>query len=262
MNGILSFNTNNLQNYDPVTDTGIITNKINHTGLPDKTVSLYNIANASSSAIPFIDYPSKTITISGVIKAPSDTELDQQIDLFKSYFNGKDKDLDINFAGSTRRYIATVNSMGITRSGALLFAEFNVEFICTQPFGQDITATEMYDSTTTIAVFTETPTIAGTAPLQLPVFTITINALTGDGDYIQISNDKNSQEILIYGYNLSDGDVLIIDCAKRIVTLNDVLIDYTGVFLELETGTAEISYTDGFITRNIDVQAEYIKRYL
>lgn len=104
--------------------------------------------------------------------------------------------------------------------------------------------------------------IEGNAPTMLPIFTITINALTGEGDYLQISNGNNNQEILIYGQGLSAADVVIIDCDKREVLLNGAEIDYYGTFLSLDPGTASITYTDGFTTRDVDVAGEYVKRWL
>ena len=264
MDGNLSFNTNSLQTYTPATGTGIITNSINHASIPDKVAAMYQLANANSSAIPFIDYPSKAITIAGVIKGTGQADLDDRIDNFKGIFNGKNKDLDIAYSSTTRRYIATVNTLNISeRNGALDFVNFTVEFICTQPFGTDTTATEMFNvSAHTSAMYTTEPTIAGNAPTQLPIFTITINALTGDGDYMQISNDSNGQELLLYGYDFEAGDVVIINCAERTVTLNGTLIDYAGVFIELEPGAQPITYSDGFTTRSVDLQAEYNKLWL
>ena len=268
MNGDITFNSNDLQ-----TDN-IITNAIDHTNIPEKVANLYQVANANKSAIPGIDYPSKTITISGVIKGieqvvdgvvtqTAQNNLDTMIDTFKGYLNGKEKNLDINYGGSTRRYIATQNTVSITRSGNKVFAPFKVEFICTQPFGIDTTATVITNTVGhTSATLNMTPTIAGTAPYQLPVFTITLTALTGTGDYIMLSNSNNGQEMLIYGYGLKNGDVLVIDCVNRIVTLNGVLIDYNGVFLELEPGANALTYTDGFTTRTVTIYGEYYKRYL
>lgn len=264
MNGDLSYNSNDLQNYDPSTNVGIITNSIEHTNLPEKVMALYAMADADGSSIPAINYPSKRIVIGGVIKGSSQADLDSRIDTFKGYFNVKDKNLDIAYGASTRRYIATANTVSVVRQQNALFATFQIEFICTNPFGLDTSATDLWTtkSNFTSATFTETPTVGGNAPFQLPIFTITIDALTGDGDYVQISNDNNNQEILIYGLGLEAGDVIVIDCVERTVTVNDVEVDYYGTFLELEPGANSITYTDGFTTRTVDVAASYTKRWL
>lgn len=263
MTGSITFDSNSLQTFTPASNVGIITNGINHSSIPEKSMALYRVANANQSAIPYVDYPSKRITIKGVIKGSSASDLDDRIDTFKGYFIGKEKNLDINNGGATRRYIATANAVNVPeRDGALLFVPFTVEFICTYPFGVETSATEFIDETGyTSATLNSTPTIGGTAPSQMPVFTITINSLTGTGDYIQLSNDNNGQEILIYGQSLAASDVLVIDSVNRMVTLNGTEIDYDGVFLEFDPGAQSITYTDGFDTRDVDIQAEYYKRY-
>lgn len=264
MDGNLTFNSNNLQTFNPATGVGIVTNDINHTNLPDKVAQLFAKADANGSVIPAVNYPSKKITIAGVIAGSSQADLDNRIDTFKGYFNGKDKNLDIVYGSSTRRYIATVNGMSVTRQQNLLWATFDIEFICTNPFGIDTAPTNLFTAKTgfTSATFTETPTIGGNAPYQLPVFTITVNSLTGSGDYIQISNDNNNQELMLYGAGITAGDVIVVDSANRKVTINNNEVDYYGTFLELEPGANSLTFTDGFTTRNIDVSAQYVKRWL
>jgi hypothetical protein len=264
MNGNLTFNSNSLQTFDNTANTGILTNVIEHTNLPEKIAILYAKADADGSNIPAINYPSKKVNIAGMIKGSTQADLDSRIDTFKGYFNGKDKNLDITYGASTRRYIATANTISVIRQDKALFATFAIEFICTNPFGLDTTTTDLWTAKTgfTSATFTETPTVAGNAPYQLPVITITVNSFTGDGDYVQISNDNNGQEMIIYGQSIEAGDVIIIDAVERTVTIDGVEVDFYGTFLELEPGANSITYTDGFTTRNVDVAGVYTKRWL
>jgi adenylate cyclase class IV len=264
MNGDLTFNSIDLQTYNPSTDVGIITNVIDHTDGPDMLMGLYGLADADGSSIPAINYPSKPVALAGAIKGSSQADLDNRIDTFKGYFTGKDKNLDITYGSGTRRYIATAGVPKIQRKPRSFIAIFQVPIVCTNPFGLDTSTTDLWaiKNNFTSATFTETPTVGGNAPYQLPIFTITIDAFTGAGDYVQISNDNNNQEILIYGLGLEAGDVVVIDCVQRIVTVNGNEVDYYGTFLELEPGANSITYTDGFTTRTVDVAASYTKRWL
>lgn len=264
MNGELSFNSNDLQTYVASTNVGIITNSIEHTNIPDKQMALIPLADADGSSIPAINYPSRKITISGVIKGSSEANLDSRVDTFKGYFRGKDKNLDITYGSGTRRYIATANAVSVVRTQSSLYATFQIEFVCTTPFGLDTSTTNLWTTKTgfTSATFTETPTVGGNAPFQYPVITITLTALTGAGDYVQISNDNNGQELLIYGQGLANGDVIVIDCLNRSVTINGAEAGYYGTFLELEPGANSITYTDGFTTRTITISAVYTQRWL
>lgn len=263
MNGDLTFNTNDLQTYNTITRVGINTNKIEHTDIPDLLMSVFSKADANGSTIPNINYPTKKITIRGSIHGSSQADLDSRIDTFKGYFNGKDKNLDITYGASTRRYVATKNALSIEREDHALFARFVVEFICTQPFGVDTTATNIANQTAqTGATHTYTPTIAGSAPVQFPIITITINSVTEGGDYIMVSNDNNGQEMVLYDLDFAADDVIVIDAFERTVTRNGDDVDFLGTFLELEPGSNSITITDGFSARNIDILVEYYKRWL
>lgn len=263
MNGDITFNSNDLQTYDASTQVGIITNLLEPLDIPDKIAELYAIADANGSSIPAINYPSRRIPFGGAIKGSTIADLASRIDSFKGYFNGKDKNLDIGYAGTTRRYIATLNALSIKQIENTLFAKFTGEFICTKPFGVETSATSITNTLNhTSATLNMTPTIGGSAPYQYPLITITIDALTGTGDYIQITNDNNGQDMLVFGLGLTAGDVVEIDCFARTVKVNGDIVDYTGTFLELEPGANSLTYTDGFTTRTVDIVISYFKRYL
>lgn len=265
MNGNLVYNTNNLQTYDPATRTGINTNVIRHTDMPEATGDVVALANASDSAAPTNEYPNRIVALGGTIHGSSQSDLDSRVDAFKAIFVKRDKDLDIVYAGAIRRYrVIKVNAAGIERQDKALFATFNIELIC-KPFGTDTTPTIIADvAGHTAATYTIEETIGGTAPYQLPIISITINALTGTGDYIQVSNDQNGQEIILTGLELAAGDVIIINPTpgERSVTLNGTEVDYNGTFIELEPGERSITISDGFTTRSIDILIQYYKRYM
>lgn len=263
MNGALSYNSNSLQTYNPTTKVGIITNSIEHTNLPTKIADIFTKADANGSVIPAINYPSKAVTIAGVIAGSTQADLDDRIDTFKGYFNGKDKNLDITYGSGTRRYIATVNTISVQRQQNTLWAAFTIEFVCTSPFGIDTSATVITNQTDyTSASLTVTPTIGGNAPVQYPIITITIDALTGSGDYVQITNNNTDQQMMLWGFSLSAGAVIVIDSYKRTVTINGGEVDYRGTFLEVGPGAQSITYTDGFTTRQVDILMNYYKRWL
>lgn len=263
MDGGLLYNSNDLQTFNPATATGINTNLIKHTDIPDSVAELYIVANANDSEVPDNEYPTRKIQLGGSIHGSTQADLDSRIDAFKGYFAQRYKDLDINYAGGVRRYVVMkANALGIEREDRALFATFSIELLC-KPFGTDVTATNILSETGyTSASKTFTPTIGGSAPFQLPVITISINSLTGAGDFIQLTNNENGQGMLIYGLGLTAGDELVIDSVAKEVYLNGDEVDYNGSFLELEPGSASVTITDGFTTRNIDYDGEYNKLWL
>lgn len=253
----LSFNGEDIE-----TDEVKITT-LEYFSLPKKDMSVFELANSDLSSVVNVNYPNKIIKIGGTIQCTTLIDLDTQIDNFKALFNAKEANLDIDHSTTTRRYIATVNVLDIRRTIALTHAEFSLEFICSNPFGLETTLTTISNLTAyTTAGYTVTPTIGGSAPYQLPIITLELNTITGTGDYVQFTNDNNNQEILLTGLGLADGDIIVINCEERTVTLNGDPADYFGTFLELEPGSGSITYLDGFTTRNIDLNISYYKRYL
>lgn len=264
MTGAISFDSNSLQTFNQSTRVGIVTNSIDFANIPNKVLNLYQLAHANQSVIPFINYPSKQVTIAGAIVGSTQADLDSRLDTFRAYFNGVEKNLDINFSGATRRFTATVNTINITRSVNGLYATFSIEFICTIPFGYDTGSTTALNGTgRTSSVYTDNYTFLGTAPVQLPVATITLTAVSSTGSQqLFWGNNGNGQGITITRSNWTTGDVVIIDCVNRTVKVNGVSVDFTGAFPEFPPGSQAISYSDTFTSRTMTENVVYNKRYL
>lgn len=263
MTGAITFDSNSLQTFVPSTNVGIITNGIEHTNLPAKDAGLYALANANQSVIPYVGYPSKAITVTGVIVGSTSANLDSRIDSFKAYFLGKDKNLDIEYNGTTRRYCATVNSISIVRQQKALFAKFQIEFICSLPFGKNTTATTALSAAArTLSGYTDPYTFLGSAPFQLPVITITYSAVTDGAAYVSFGNSGNGQGITITDQTWAAADVLEIDVANRTVKKNGVEIDFLGAFPEFAPGAQNFSYSDGFTARTFAITVSYYQMWL
>src|SRR4051812_12167506 len=114
----ISFDSNSLQTANILTDT------IGHEQIPNKIAQMFQLAHANQSAIPFVSYASKSIRVSGKVIGSSIADLDSKLDTFRGYFLGTDKNLDIDYNGPTRRYVATVNGITIDRPGGLAYANF------------------------------------------------------------------------------------------------------------------------------------------
>ncbi len=260
MTGAISFDGNSLQTYAAL--VGIITNAIEHTNLPDKDTTLYPLANTNASVIPYVGYSTKVITIAGAIAGSSASDLDSRIDTFKGYFNGKDKNLDISYGASTRRYIATVNKIAISRRQKTFFATFSIDFVCTQPFGRDTTATTALNATgRTASSYTDNHVFVGSAPFQLPVITITYSAVSGGASFVSFGNNGNGQGITITDQTWVAADVLEIDCINKTVKKNGVEVDFLGAFPEFPPGSQNFTYSDGFTTRTLTENVIYYPAY-
>lgn len=258
MNGTaISFNNNSLQTATILTDT------IDHESLPTKNAQVYNLGHANKSVIPYISYPSKQITISGTIFADDIPSLDNALDMFRGYFIGTARNLDIGYGTGTRRYIATANQVSITRPGGLTHATFSIVFIATNPFGQDIVTTNALSaSARTLASYADILSFNGSAPVQQPVITLTYTAITGGtSKTVTIGNNSNGQQISVIRTFIT-GDILTIDTINKQVTYNGISIDYAGAFPEFATGTQSLAYSDSLTTRTFNISVVYYPQWL
>lgn len=253
----VTFNSNDLQT------SSIITEDVQHEDMPNQEIALLGIANSNKSVLPFQNYPNRTIRAVGHLRATTIANLDALIDTFKSYFNGKDKNLDIDYDGGTRRYIATASKVSVPRPKGLAFTTFDITFICTEPFGRDTTTTSALSATArTLASYADDHTFIGTAPFMLPVITITYNDVTGGDNFVSFSHVQSGQGINIVDQTFVDNDVLVIDCVNKLVTINDVEVNFIGAFPEFPPGSQDFNYSDGFTTRNFDIDIDYYPLYL
>lgn len=248
----LTFDSNDLQ-----TDN-IITQQIKHESIPDKDAKLFAIAHANKSSIPFVSYPRRKITLAGQVIHTTISGLDSTLDTFKGYFVGTDKNLDIDYRGGTRRYVATVNGLAIDRPQGLTYANFSVELLCTEPFGKEIAQTVALQANgRTLSSYTDAHTFRGTAPAQLPIITITINTVTSGNNSIAFTNAANGQGITITEQTFVANDVIVINCVEKKVTKNGNEIDFLGAFPEFAPGARSMTYSDGFAARNFNISVVY-----
>lgn len=253
----ISFNSNDLQT------ANIITADISHEKTAGKSLQMSALAHVNKSVIPFSTYPSKTIKISGTIHGSTIADLDSRLDAFRGYFYGTDKNLDIGYNGTTRRYIATAEDVSIDRPGGLLFAEFDVSFVCTQPFGQNTTTTTAVTATgRTSSAYTDTYTFIGSAPWQTPIFTFTLTSvtLTGSNGSISIGNTATGQTLTVTAAFVS-GDVVVIDTSTFETRINGALVDTTGAYPYYAAGSQNITYSDTFSARTFNASIVYYPLY-
>lgn len=252
----ISFDGNSLQT------ANIITNTISHAGLPTKQAQYYALSHANASALPFVDYPTKPITITGTLVSDNIVDMDALIDTFNGYFINQDANLDIDYNSGTRRYIGTALTMQINRPGNLAWANFTVTFSTSQAFGQATTTDTIVNTsgiTTSSANYTHT--FLGNAPFLAPVVTVTLASVTdASGGNIVIGNNATGQQITVTR-TWAATDILIIDSSQKTVTVNGSPVDFSGAFPIFSTGSQILTYLDNLTARNYSINAVYYPLY-
>jgi hypothetical protein len=260
----VAFNGSNLSTFNG--SHGILVQDIQHAGKSQKQAQTYALSHGNKSVIPFVEYPNKPITLIGQIVGTSIADCDSQIDTFNGLLTATNANLDFDYNGGSlnRRYIATATNINVNRPGGLAWADFTITFTATQPFGQDVSTTSLVSqSGRTASSYTDSITLAGTSPFQLPIITITYSAInpTGSNQTVSIGNAATGQQINILR-TWAAIDVLVVDCTQNTVTVNGIPVDFTGAFPAFAVGSGSLAYSDTFTTRTFAESAVYYKYYL
>lgn len=252
------FNGNHLN-----TVSGLLVTSTNPHYPPRRTIINAQIANSDKTKTSSGFWTSRRIQVTVSIARNTRTLLEQAIDSLNIMLQGIEKELLFNQSGALRRYTATMDSMDIKRDDGG-HAEIAILFTCSDNMGYDTAYTQLFALTgLTASTRTDQPIIGGTADWQMPVFTITYNSVTYPGSTaaMSVGNDNNGQSIFIDRQWLA-GDVLIIDCLNKVVTVNGVATDPEGAIPEFRRGASSMTYSDDFTTRNFSYSVKYYKRYV
>lgn len=249
---------------------GILVQDIQHAGKSQKQAQTYALSHGNKSAIPFVEYPAKPITLTGQIIGTSIADCDNQIDTFNSLLSATTPQalcFDYNGGSLNRLYYAVATNINVVRTGGLAYAAFTVTFTATNPFGQNTTTTTLKSATgRTLSSYQDSITSAGSAPFQSPVITVTYSAI-GSAPVIgtvNVGNDATGQQISVTR-TWSATDVLVIDSTfstNTPVTVNGVAVDFAGAFPLFFTGSGTLDYSDSFASRTFAISAVYYEAFL
>ncbi len=252
-----------LYNTVDLNTASIITSDVTDAQTPDHTVTLFNLARANGGVVTNNLYAIKTIKIQGTLVAASLTAIEALIDTFHAIFAGtQDKNLDLGYNGSTRRYVCTPTVVTVSRPvRAASWAKFDIELVSTE-FGKDTSTTTLVSGAThTTSSNTQALTIGGSAYSQKLRVQITVTAATGLTTKAITIQNGTSLESLTVTRTWVVGDVLEVDAVANTVKVNGTVTDYTGLIFTFAPGTPNLVTTNTFTTRTLTLTVDYVKRY-
>lgn len=230
--------------------SSIVVNQIGDDSAPNQEVNLQQISRRDGAKLVSTVYQPKAITLTGRIKGTSLADLETNIDNFKRLVSVTDGRLDIEYAGTVRRFVVSCESIAIQRAHYhLTFAPFSVSLrVYDPPFGRNVSAlggnlaaNEALSGTgITTQAYSSTVSFDGSATPK-PVITFyidTVGALTTIDERVQ-----GKKNLISVGTAFNSGDVLIIDTDNQQVLWNGRPINYEGVFPEYEVGDNTIIST-------------------
>lgn len=253
----LSYNGFNMQ-----TST-VVTVEFNDAQTFTRNLGVFKRVRRAGSLITNDTYEDRVIAVSGNLEQTSVTALEAAIDDFENALSAKYGELDIDYEGSTRRYVATPQRVAFPREHrGSTWAGFEVDFLITE-YGKDTASTTLINNVSkTTSPATQAMTVDGSAPQQYLIISVTLDSFTGASlNTITIGNNETTQAVSVSRQWLAT-DVLVIDVENQTCKVNGTLVDYSGAFPQFKPGSRTLSYADDMTARGVHVTATYVKRWL
>ena len=232
--------------------------ELDHEKSAPRETFMYDLARERGGVIVGDNYKPKEAVITGRITGADKNALEANIDSFKELMARFNKNLDLDYASGTRRYVATPTDVAIDRKYFhLSYVPFRVTFLVPSGVGEDITQTVSLQNDVTVSPCNGSITVGGSA-YPTPQIEITINSITTGLD---ISFQCNGDKITLTN-SLVANDVVVFDVQNKKVTLNGSEKDYTGVFPKFNVGLNNYIITTNSSARNMNIKIDYYKKWL
>lgn len=242
---------------------GFIVESVGISDPPRRVVESYRRARAHGRVVVAGLQDDRPIVVRGKFASNSQVQFEQARDTLLSAIYGLQGVLKTDIAGAPRLFNCTLDQPNIpSHFGGL--AEVELDFNAYDPFGYDESYTIPVGTTVTLPNRDMAVTFGGTAPIQYPLFTLTVSSVTGSTttSVLRMTNASTGQAVTITGL-VTAGDVFLIDTERTRVYKNGVAVEFGGALPYASPGLVYYSYNDtGITTRNIIIQPKHRKRYV
>lgn len=175
---------------------------IKHESSPEREINSADLTDEDGSIFISSRYGKKAITIQGILTGSSDSDLESKIDAFKEVISRPEKNLDISWNSTTRRYVATCIEHSFDRDYFhLLFVPYTITFIVLTGEGKATSETTALSASSfgVSSPATKTFSFEGGKPPR-PELKITLEAgypAPASAMGIEIKNSTTGEKIII-----------------------------------------------------------------
>ena len=211
---------------------------IKHESTPLRDLALLELTRADGAVLISERYGIKKITVAGHIKASTRSNMETAIDTFKELFSRKEKNLDIGWAGSTRRYVATCERHEFNRDYMNInFCPWTAEFIVSTGVGKDISETRLVNNQSFAAVsYSSSMTFAGSAPPKPRIRLKCGVEATGPKGFSFENTSSDEKIVLTRAAGFGAGEYFEFDSELKTIEYDGDSIAFQGVFPNWEVG--------------------------
>lgn len=228
------------------------------TTLPLRDIKIHKIARRSLSIITSAEYTQKSIPVWMDICSGTRQETEATVTDIKALLQPQNGVLQVLQSGLQVQYTATMNEFIVEWNGTHAYAQ--IVFLASTPIGTASSSDQLVGITgSTTSSASSTFTVEGSAIAE-PYITVVVNSVTGGtGQQITLVNASTNQGITVEA-NWVSGDILEVDSKNMVVRINGGLVDFTGMFPMFPPGSQQLTYTDSFTTRNVNITMTYNQR--
>jgi phage-related protein len=195
---------------------------VRHESMPTREIERLPASREDGSTVISDRFGEKVIEVRGTLVGSSKSDLESRLDTLKELLSRQAKNLDVDYAGSTRRYVAYPFDFVMERDHYHInAAPYSVKFLVPSGMGEATSETTVVNASalTTTTPVTGSFTLGGTAE-QLPIIELKI---TGSGwtnaKGLKFKKTDNGQFIIIETTEaVANGTVFKIDCKNKRVT--------------------------------------------
>lgn len=234
---------------------------IKHESIDNKRQDIQLLGRSDGGKLVSINYSPKAITIVGSIKGSSQADLEQRIESLKELISRQQKNLDIGYAGGTRRFVTTMSSFTMERMHYnLTYAEWEMVFIVSNPpFGRALDTTTANYSIGTAGTYDGTITFVGNAP---PLPKIKVTVVSQSNMSALVFRNKETGDYITIRRTFANSDIVIIDTLENTVTVNGTAVDYEGFFPEFKATSNDFAVTPIGSNATLTLKIIYYPFYL
>lgn len=240
----------------------ILTDTIQHEQIDHKVLDIQTLGRTDGGILVATTYVPKTIILTGSIKGTSQANLESNIESLKELINRQQRNLDIGYAGGTRRFVTSMSAFAMTRMHFnLTWAEWEAHFVVTNPpFGKGLdTGTFSFNAITTTGTYSGTATFLGNAR-PMPIIKVTVTTQTAM-TALYFRNKKTGDSITVRR-TFANADVVIVDTSAYTVTVNGVAVDYEGFFPDFVAVANDFAIKASASAVNMTAKLIYYPLYL
>ena len=230
---------------------------------PEILISKGKLVRADGVKIFNKEYGKRRINVTGYITASDRAGYYNVRSLLLRYLEPIEKQLRVFDGQKHREFTATVENTIISDAGGG-FANVDIEFTCSDPYGYDVNNTVLLDAsnyTDADEDLTFVEAVGGNfhAPFEV---TITVQGITGGSEQAYIKLTSQSGTYIRIDRTWADDDVITIDTKLKECKVNGLFTDYTGNFFDLQPDQTYINISTDLTTHDSYVTLQYKQRTL